>query len=561
MSHWCLTCKKYPSEEDYETICKQENHDIDFENLYTPSRKELGLENPKPETETQVKKLLKFVIPQIKKLVISESDSSGIYGLVTVNNHLETIQIGSSQSIDWLKAKYFEETHDIFSEESYKSALDMIKARAPYMEQVKKEIIYKRCAFVGDSIYYDLCSPDWKIVKITNESIQMIPYGVNTPIFARSKNQSQQVEPNLNPSDDALDKFCNLLRIESPLFKIQLVTMFVESIPIPTITMIGQQGSIKSTQSALIKKIIDPTGSNIEEQLSHLPKNTEDLNLVLATNYYVAFDNISYINSEQSDIFCKTITGASYSRRKLYTDNELVILKIRRKFGLNGITLNIANGDLQERSIIYYTGKIPKDQRKTEAKVLQEFRDIQAQVLGKIFLSLQKALRIIENVESELRELPRMADFAIWGEAISQSLDNPKGKFIEWYNKEIESGIDILSEATPLIPFLQEVMQDKTEWIEQAQIFYRQLMGYAEQNQYDSKILPKAPNKLRDYVRRNQPLLEQVGLEVEFIKNTQSSKWKTNATLLRVNKLSSGSSVSSAENTEDSLDNFSGDSK
>ena len=556
MSHWCLTCMKYPSKEDYETICKEQNHDIDFEDQYNPSREELGLEKSKQESETQVKKLLKFVTPQVKKLVISESDSSGIYGLVTVNNHLETIEMGSSQSISWLKAKYFEETHDIFSEESYKSALDMIRARAPFMEQVQKEIIYKRCAFVGDSIFYDLCSPDWKIIKITNESIQIIPYGLDSPIFSRSKNQSQQVEPNLCPRIDALDSFCKLLRIENPLFKIHLVSTFVESIPIPTITMIGQQGSIKSTQSALIKKLIDPTGNKIEEQLSHLPRNIEDLNLVLATNYYVAFDNISYINSEQSDIFCKTITGASYSRRKLYSDNELIILKIRRKLGLNGITLNIANGDLQERSIIYYTGKVPKSQRKTEAKVLQEFRHIQDEVLGNIFLVLQKTLRIIDVVESELRELPRMADFAIWGEAISQSLGNPKGKFIEWYNKEIESGIDILSEATPLIPFLQEVMQDKTEWMEQAQIFYQRLKVYAEQNSYDSKILPKAPNKLRDYVRRNQPLLEQVGLEVEFIKNTQSDKWKTNATLLRIKKVSSGSSVPSAEHIEDSLDNF-----
>lgn len=160
--------------------------------------------------------------------------------------------------------------------------------------------------------------------------------------------------------------------------------MFVENISIPIITMIGQQGSIKSTQSALIKKIIDPTGPNIEEQLSHLPKKTEDLNLILATNYYVAFDNISYIDPEQSDIFCKTITGASYSRRKLYSDNDLVILKIRRKFGLNGITLSITNEDLQERSVIYYTGKVSKSQRKTESKVIQEFRDIQADVLGNI---------------------------------------------------------------------------------------------------------------------------------------------------------------------------------
>lgn len=559
MSHWCYTCLKYPTEEQYETICKEKDHDIDFEDQFNPTNKELGIETPKQESETHVKKLLKFIVPQIKKLVISESDSSRIYGLVSVNNHLETIEIGTGQSINWLKAKYFEETKDVFSEESYKAALDLIISRAPYMEQVKKEIIYKRCAFVDNTIYYDLCSSDWKIVKITKDSIQIIQHGIDTPLFSRSKNQSLQVEPNLNPQKDALDVLSHLLRIDSSLFKIHLVTMFVESIPIPTITMIGQQGSIKSTQSALIKKLIDPTGSNIEEQLSHLPRNIEDLNLILATNYYVAFDNISYIDSEQSDIFCKTITGASYARRKKYTDSDLVILKIRRKFGLNGITVNIANGDLLERSIIYYTGKVPKSQRKTESKVLQEFREIQADVLGCIFLCLQNSLRIINDVEAELKELPRMADFAIWGEAISQSIGNPKGKFIKMYNSEIESGIDILSEATPLIPFLQETIQDKSEWIEQAQRFYQQLMNYATQNQYDSKILPKAPNKLRDYVRRNQPLLEQVGIEVEFFKNTQSDKWKTNATLISVKKLSSGSSGSSDEHTGHSLDNFSGE--
>ncbi len=44
MSHWCLTCMKYPTEEQYETICKEKEHDIDFEDEYQPSRKQLGLE-------------------------------------------------------------------------------------------------------------------------------------------------------------------------------------------------------------------------------------------------------------------------------------------------------------------------------------------------------------------------------------------------------------------------------------------------------------------------------------------------------------------------------------
>ncbi|GKS66870.1 hypothetical protein YTPLAS73_04170 [Nitrosarchaeum sp.] len=61
MSHWCLTCKKYPSEEDYESICKEKRHDIDFEDQFEPSRKELGLstksksENKTPDVERVVK--------------------------------------------------------------------------------------------------------------------------------------------------------------------------------------------------------------------------------------------------------------------------------------------------------------------------------------------------------------------------------------------------------------------------------------------------------------------------------------------------------------------------
>ncbi len=61
MSHWCLTCKKYPTEEEYETICKEKQHDIDFEDQFQPSRNELGLstisksEKKTPDVERVVK--------------------------------------------------------------------------------------------------------------------------------------------------------------------------------------------------------------------------------------------------------------------------------------------------------------------------------------------------------------------------------------------------------------------------------------------------------------------------------------------------------------------------
>ncbi len=60
MSHWCFTCKKCPTEEEYE-FCKENHHDIDYEDLFQPSRKELGLstktknEKKTPDVERVVK--------------------------------------------------------------------------------------------------------------------------------------------------------------------------------------------------------------------------------------------------------------------------------------------------------------------------------------------------------------------------------------------------------------------------------------------------------------------------------------------------------------------------
>lgn len=64
------------------------------------------------------------------------------------------------------------------------------------------------------------------------------------------------------------------------------------------------------------------------------------------------------ITDETSDIFCKAITGAVYAKRKLYSNDDEVNLRYRRKIILNGISFSLDRGDLVERSIIYNTVKI-----------------------------------------------------------------------------------------------------------------------------------------------------------------------------------------------------------
>jgi hypothetical protein len=79
--------------------------------------------------------------------------------------------------------------------------------------------------------------------------------------------------------------------------------------------------------------------------------------------------------------------------------------------------------------------RIPRDKRKLESEILTEFEQIKPKVLGYILDILVKALKIKAGLQ--LKDLPRMADFALWGEAISQAMGNEPLAFLNAYYENI----------------------------------------------------------------------------------------------------------------------------
>lgn len=89
MSHWCLTCQKYPSEEDYDSICKENNHDIDFEDLYKPSRKELAL-SIKTKSEKKAPDVEKVVKGWFRDVFVESIYMNGVpHFLANVNDEIK----------------------------------------------------------------------------------------------------------------------------------------------------------------------------------------------------------------------------------------------------------------------------------------------------------------------------------------------------------------------------------------------------------------------------------------------------------------------------------------
>jgi len=509
MKYDCTTCDKIIDSNDKEQMgyCRNLRHEL------------LNLPNEQSTEEKQniTEKIHQFAKQRIKKLVVSNVDLNSVFALIEINDHIESIDISSGKAQHWLQWSYHNETTKICATESYRHALSMIKSEA-IMSTTSRENIYNRIAMTKDAIYYDLASQDWKILKITKNTIEIIGLDENTPIFTRKQHQRPQIEPKFD-DPTALDKLVDLLRMHEMkhLFKIHLVSFFLEAYQMPIMVFVGEQGSIKTTITKSIKRIVDPSG----EITSSLPKKTDDLLLHLHSRYLVSFDNISYFDQEISNIFCRAITGDGTSKRQLYTDSDEVIWTYIRKIILNGIAPPLEYPDLRDRCIIYKTTPIKEEERITELEFSQRLEEILPSVLGQIFKILQQMLLIYDDVKFESKSLPRMADFTKFGECISQVIGYTPFSFIEAYKTAIDINSVEVIESYPIISLTEKIMKNKDHYEDTVSNFHNNLKGLAAQEGIDTHSryvnFPSFPNKVMPHIQKIKPIFRTSGFEIDVV--------------------------------------------
>ncbi len=535
-SHYCFDCQEVLESEKLD-VCNDLGHDIDVDDQYKPANNDVELRESKDDKD----KLLSFAEKNIKKVYVSSNDSSQFYGIVEVDGHKESINLNSNHAIAWLKVRYHEATEKFHSHEMYENVISLIRDKASFNTDVEPTPISKRIYSDNKSIYVDLASPDWKLVKITTDDCRLVDHGDNTPIFSRSKSQSRMIEPNFEYTGEPLDEFTKLVRMENePTFKEHLICEFFAHVPTPAIVIIGQEDSAKSDRSALIKMLVDPSGDKLDEQLGQFGRNDDDLNVRFANNYMAVFDNLSDITPEQSDTLCKAVTGASYSKRQNYSDADEIVLKFQRKIILNGISVNIEHSDLVRRTINYFTERIPSNEKLTRSQVMEEFKEILPDLYGQIFFVLSEAMQHYDDVLENTTEIPGMVEFAIWGECISRALGNEEGLFLTKYSEKLSNNSDLLNENNCIISFLENTFdgQNATEIIYQNGKWFNLLESYATSDGVDKKSrnYPKSSAQLKSWINRSKPLLHQHHWEVTFEKNTAHNQFTKNATLMKVRK-------------------------
>ena len=451
--------------------------------------------------------------------VLFHSPDGTPFATITVGDHAENHPVQSKSFARWLRRGFYAECGTPPSSEGLQAALGLLEAMADY--DGPTEPVYVRVAGLDDPtdpdnpVYLlDLCNERWEAVQITRDGWQVV---AAPPVkFRRTKSMLPLPTPVPGGSIDELRKFFNVATDDDWRLVVAFVTAGLRPCgPYPIVAINGEQGSAKSTMSRALRRAIDPHVTLLRCE----PKEVRDL-MIAATNSWVqALDNISSLPVWLSDALCRLATGGGFATRTLYANDEETHFDAMRPVLLNGIEDVATRCDLLDRCLVLSLPTIPDDRRREEKPFWREFEAAHPGILGALLDAVVGGLRMLPSVK--LDRLPRMADFARWGEAVGRALGWDEGAFLRAYESNRASANEVAIEASPVALAVRGLMAEETTWEGPASELLVRLAGIAGEATTRDRTWPTSANALSGKLRRAAPALRKCGVEVLFSRSTK----------------------------------------
>ena len=281
--------------------------------------------------------------------------------------------------------------------------------------------------------------------------------------------------------------------------------------PYPVLALSGEQGSAKSTFSAILRALLDPNTA----PLRALPREDRDLFIAASNGHVLAFDNVSGLRPWTSDTLCRLATGGGFAVRQLYTDQDEVLFDAARPVILNGIEDIVERPDLADRAVFLTLEPIPEERRRPEAELWTAFEAERPRILGALLDAVVEGLKKLP--ETRLPKLPRMADFALWATACETAIW-PAGTFWSAYCSNRDAAVEGVIEADPVATAVRALISARTEWKGTVSSLLVALGEVVDERIAKSKTWPDNPRALSGRLRRAATFLRKIGIDVAFTK-------------------------------------------
>ena len=499
----------------------EEFHSNDDNRQETKNESETVVDSEEPHTDkaTQNKIKLHRVAQQIRESnEIFLDQYHEPYAWVQINAHMELLDLYTKRFEHWVYTNlisYDSFNHPILpSPIEVTTVLDYLRANAEF--NAPQKTLHLRVASIDeDSICYDLSNFQWQTVKILPQGwlIEDRP----SVMFRRYGNQVAQVPPSREYDREIFDRFINLINVKDEdgklLLKCYIIALLVPDIPKAILMLHGEPNSAKTTLMELIKMLIDPC---VTRTLSCKRDNAE-LAQLLNNNYLPFFDNLSFIPDWMSDIFCKAVTGDSFTKRKLYSNNEDIFYSYMRCIGFSGVNLAATKADLLSRGLIIELQRILVDAQRQIKRIWKDFEEMKPQLLGYIFDIVASVVKKRATSKIDVKGLPRLADWAETCELISQCMGNKPDRFIDAFRRNIRLQHEAAIEDSPVAQAIIYLMENQTLWKGTPTDLLKQLNTFSEIlsiNTKNSKIWPSKPNILTRRLTYVKSILKEYDIDI-----------------------------------------------
>jgi putative DNA primase/helicase len=461
------------------------------------------------ETENERERSQRDILVELASGAELWRDETGdAYATVQEDGVSKTFRIRTSDCRGWLIRSWMAH-HDngglpsATGNQALQDTLNAIEARA---QQGPVHPVFVRIGHHQDHVYVDLGDERWRAVEISAQSWRVVD---RPPVrFIRTSGQLPLPEPVRDPNglpallsilpDGADAKDAKILLLSF------LLGVYMPNGSLPLLALSGRQGSGKSTLTRHLRHLIDSNQAPARQQ----PRNDDDLIIAAKNGALVAYDNLSRLTTDLSDALCRLATGAGFSKRRLYTDGDELIVQVRRPVIINGIADLVRMPDLADRAI--FVDLPPRSTFQPEMELEKAFEQNRSAMLGVIYDAISAALR--GYAEETCSPGIRLADFERWVRAAAPVLGLDPQEVSRALGENRLMGDRMLIEDD-LVASLLVRMLDK-----QAEISGTPTELFAElrlEAQEDAHLLPKGPRALSAHLKRFVPAFERTGIILE----------------------------------------------
>ena len=362
----------------------------------------------------------------------------------------------------------------------------------------------------------DLSNEKWEAVKVTRDGWQVV---LDPPVrFRRPQGMFPLPTPIKNGS---LAHLRDMVNVGSDSDWALLLGWLIQALrptgPYPILVLHGEQGSAKSTVARILRRLVDPNKAELRGDY----REARDLAIAATNGWFLVLDNLSHLSTWLSDALCRLSTGGGFGTRMLYANDEEILFDFQRPIILTGIQELVTGGDTLDRAIVVYLPAIPKGNRRPEKAFWEDFTAAQSGFLGALLDAVSVGLSNVNQVT--LKELPRMADFAIWCSAAEPGLPLEAGAFMAAYMGNRDSANELTLESSPVVAPLKELLE-QGEWCGTATELLAHLDHQVEEKITKGRTWPKTPRSLSNVLRRIAANLRAAGIEIDFYRENLGSK-------------------------------------